>query len=177
MDSRHRHAIARVRLKRGPLPAIAEGEHVRGVEPANTATYGVEDIHAWIVARVPLMCQHCRDRSSPTIAWRDSRDEVRGIHVCVEVSVASVKSARSVGATLIVASVPVFGPCRATSVPGLPLDERWASTFSRHGLSCLDAPALFANPVRQDAHASPAEVAPTLSQAFPEVPVYTYPER
>lgn len=175
MESRHRHANARVEPIRCPLTG-AKGAHARGVERANAVTYGIAEVHAWMVARATLMCQHRGDRSPPTVAWRDSRDEVRGIHVCVEVSLASVESARSVGATLIVVSTPVFGPCMATSVSGLLSDVRWASTFVRYGLSCIDAPALFVSPTRDDADASPAEVAIPLSQAFPEVPVYAYPD-
>lgn len=174
MDSCHRQAIARVDANRGTVPALAGCKRVRGVPTAGQISYGIEDVHAWMVARVTLMCQHLGDRIAPTMAWRTGSGEVRGIHVCVEVTIASVEAAHAVGATLIVASVPVFGPDGGPSVAGLLSDVRWAATFARHGLSCIDAPALFADPVCNDVCTSPVVVATTLSHAFPEVPVYAY---
>lgn len=175
MGGGHRYVIARVDAD-GPMQSAASVRtHARGEASMHPVTYGVGDIHAWMVARVTLMCQHLGDRATPVIAWDAGGDEVRGIHVCVEVTMASVDAARVVGATLIVASVPVFGPCARPSVAGLLSDVRWAAAFARHGMSCIDAPALFADPACGDVRTSPVVVAATLSQAFPEVPVYACP--
>ena len=174
MDSCHRHAVARVDANGGTVSALAGCKRVRSVSIPDAISYGVEDVHAWMVARVTLMCQHLGNRAAPTVAWRAGGGEVRGIHVCVEVTMASVDAARAVGATLIVASVPVFGPVGDPSVAGLLSEVRWAATFARHGLSCIDASALFTDPALGTASASPSVVAATLSQAFPQVPVYAY---
>lgn len=174
MDRGHRHAIVRVHGSRGGVSPAVGCNRFREASAADTITYGIEDVHAWMVARVALMCQHLGHRSAPTVAWRAGDVEVRGIHVCVQVTAASVEAAREVGATLIVASVPVFGVGGDVSVVGLLPDVRWSATFARHGLSCIDAPALFVDPVRGDVCASPVVVATTLAQAFPEVPVYAY---
>jgi hypothetical protein len=175
MDGGRRYAIARVDAD-GPMRSGASTcPHARGQAPVEPMTYGVLDIHAWMVARVTLMCQHLGDRATPVVAWCASRDEVRGIQVCVEVTMESVDAARAVGATLIVASRSVFGTGVDPSVAGLLTDVRWAATFARHGLSCIDAPALFTDPACGDVRASPVVVAAALSQAFPEVPVHACP--
>ena len=46
------------------------GNRFREVPAADIITYGIEDVHAWMVARVALMCQHLGHRSAPTVAWR-----------------------------------------------------------------------------------------------------------
>lgn len=172
MESRHRHANARVEPIRCPLTG-AKGAHARGVERANAVTYGVDDVHVWMVARAALMCQHLGDRSVPTVVWRAGGEDVRGIHVCVAVTDASIQMARAVGATLIVTATPVFGNGDDLSVAGLLSDVRWAATFARLGLSCITAPALFADVVRGNVCGSPEVVATALLRAFPDVPVFT----
>lgn len=76
MDSCHRQAIARVDANRGTVPALAGCKRVRGVPTAGQISYGIEDVHAWMVARVTLMCQHLGDRIAPTMAWRTGSGEV-----------------------------------------------------------------------------------------------------
>gem|GEM_PF-5679787 len=145
---------------------------MRGVPTVDAITYGIDDVHVWMVARVALMCQHLGDRLAPTVVWRASGGEVHGIHVCVEVTDASVQTAWAVGATLIVTATPVFGDGDDLSVAGLLSDVQWAATFVRHGLSCITAPALFADSARGNVCGSPSLVATSLSRAFPEIPVY-----